>query len=322
MTAAEVRRAMWLTPSLMGTLALAGLARIAVAAIEEVLPLWPGVLLGAAVIVWPAWMTIRARRRYRSRLSELSDPITGSLSIGEPPTPLRLSTRLWLIGSPVLVVVAMVLVVNGPGDGNTCVTKGIATAAAREGICQRGANLFGGGATYNVVDAGHVLHMPGYDAQLLATTTRTGPVDNAAENPTFYPNGLGTLVCLKVALTNRGSTALTYDAGGADVDLLLQGKSPGTAYDFPDVPNVITEPSPSLAAMPPIQPGQTAVGWVAFVAPLWALDTLNAKATDLEFLLPSNGDAGPSAAAYIGQIRLWKAANTAGARALTNDPKS
>ncbi len=60
--------------------------------------------------------------------------------------------------------------------------------------------------------------------------------------------------------------------------------------------------------MAPIQPGQTAVGWVAFVAPQWALQTLNARATDLEFLLSANGDAGPSAAAYIGQIRLWKAA--------------
>jgi hypothetical protein len=322
MTAAEVRRAMWLTPLAMGTLAVGWAARVAAAAIDEEVPVWLAGLLIVVSTAWSVALVISALRRYRSRLWELSDPITGSLSIGEPPTPLRLSTHLWLIGSPVLVAVTIGLVVVLPGAGNTCVTKGIATAVAREGICKRDANLFGGGVTYNVVDAGHVLHMPGYDAQLLATTTRTGPVNNAAENPTLYPNGLGMLVCLKVAITNRGATALTYDAGGADVDLVLQGRSSGSAYDFPDVPNVVTEPSPSVAAMPPIQPGHTAVGWVAFVAPLWVLDTLNARATDLDFLLPANGDAGPSAAAYIGQIRLWKAANTAGARALTNHPQS
>ncbi len=321
MTVAEIKRAMWLLPVWMGTVVLAALAPILAGAIEEELPMWLAVLLGAAVIAWPAWVTIRARRRYRARLRELSDLITGAPSIAERPAPLPLRFRLWLIASPLLVVIVLVLVVTAPGDGNSCVTKGIATAAAREGICQRGASLFGGGVTYNVVDAGHVLRMPGYDAQLLATTTLTTPVSNAASDPALYPDGTGTLVCLEVAITNRRSTPLTYDAAGADVDLLLQSpRSPATAYQFPDLPNANGEPSPSLAAMPPIQPGQTAVGWVAFVAPEWALQTLNARATDLEFLLPTNGDAGPSAASYVGQIRLWKSANAAGARALADNP--
>ena len=130
-------------------------------------------------------VAVRARRRYRARLGELRDPIPGSLSVAQALSPLPLGVRLWLMGAPLLVVVALVLVASAPGDGDACVTQGIATAPAREGICQRGANLFGGGVTYHVVDAGHVLQMPGYDAQLLATTTRIGPVTNAAENPTL-----------------------------------------------------------------------------------------------------------------------------------------
>ncbi len=75
------------------------------------------------------------------------------------------SVRLWLVAVPVLAAAALWLVARAPGAGNTCLAKGIVTAG-QEGICHRDANLFGAGVTFNVVDAGHVLHMPGYDAQL------------------------------------------------------------------------------------------------------------------------------------------------------------
>jgi hypothetical protein len=72
--------------------------------------------------------------------------------------------------------------------------------------------------------------------------------------------------------------------------------------------------------MSPIQPGQTAIGWVAFVAPQWALETLNARATDLQFLRPTSHGMDSPGAGYIGQIRLWKAANASGTQALANRP--
>lgn len=316
---------MWLMPVAMGTAVLAAFARVAVATIDEQLPLWAAAALAVVIAAWPTAVTIRARRRYSARLAELGDPLFGSALTDQPLAPLPLLSRVWLLGTPVLVLVAVGLAVNARGLGNTCVTKGIATAAAREGTCLRGGNLFGGGVTYTVVDAGRVLSMPGFDARLLATTTRIGPVSNAAQSPDFYPNGFGTLVCLKVAITNRGSTTITYDSSGTDVWLLLQNRDSAAgagSYYFPDVPEANEEPNPSLAALPPIQPGQTVVGWVAFVAPQWALQTLNARATDLEFLLPSNGHGGPNAASYIGQIRLWKAAGTAGKRALADNPNA
>lgn len=319
MSAAEVRRAMWVVPVAMGTSALVGLAYLAVAVIEERIAWWLALVFAAVLVVWPAVVTIRARRNYRERLSELRDPITGSLPVADPPSPLAVSTRLWLLGTPVLVVVVVVLAASLPGAGNTCAAKGITTAAAREGICQRGTNLFGGGTTYNVVDAGHVLHMPGIDAQLLATSARVTPVTDAAISPDFYPNGAGMLVCLEIAITNRGASALTYDSGGTYVALLLQSRPPNTsAYELHDEIGVRGEPRPALASDGPIQPGQTETGWVAFVAPIWAMQTLSVASTHLDFALPNSQ--GVQTATYLGQIRLWKAANRRGTQALTNRP--
>lgn len=321
MSFAELKRAMWLLPLWMAVASLAAEARVAVAAIEEAIPLWLAVVLAVGCLAPTVVVVIRGRRRYRARLQELGTTMGSSFAFAEPLAPLPLRLRLWLIGVPLLAAAVVVLVAVLPGDGDTCVTKGIATAAAHEGICQRGANLFGGGVTYNVVDAGHVLHMPGYDARLLATTMRPVPITNPATDRAFYPNGIGTLVCLEVAITNRGSLPMTFDAGGEDIDLLLQSpKSAGASDAFSDQPDLRGEPSPSLATMSPVQPGQTSVGWVAYIAPAWALQTLNARATDLDFLLPSNGDAGPFSASYVGQIRLWKAGNAIGARALGEPP--
>jgi hypothetical protein len=315
MSAAEVRRAMRLLPVVMATSTLAGIARIAIAAIQEQIAAWLAVAMIVGLAAWLVVATLRVRRRYRARLNDLRDPITGSWQAAEALAPLPVRVRLWLIGTPVLVAVAVVLSVGLPGAGNTCVSKGIATAAAREGICKRGANLFGGGITFNVVDAGHVLQMSGFDAQLLATSAVVTPVSNASISPNYYPNGTGMLVCLKIALTNDGATPLAYDASGGEVSLLLQDPSnPNTSDYFTDEPNLNQEPRPSLATVGPIQPGQTETGWVAFVAPQWAMRTLNARATDLQFKLPDNSTT------YLGQIRLWKAANAQGTRVLVNHP--
>lgn len=320
MTAAEVRRAIWLTPVAMGTAALAGMARIGVAAIQETLPLWLAGVLGIALLVGPAIAAHQARRRYRARLLELSSPITDFGPVADPLKPLPMGVRAWLVAAPLLAVGALVLAATSPGVGSTCAARGISTPVAREGTCLRGANLFGRGVTYNVVDAGHVLRMPGVDAQLLATTMQPVVITDPQLSPSFYPHGTGTLVCFEVAITNRGPARLTYDAGGADVDLLLQDvQSRADSYEFADLPRVGHEPMPALAGQPPIQPGQTAVGWVAFDAPEWAPETLTSRASDLEFRLPADGNATKPRNGYVGQIRLWKAANAAGTRALTDN---
>lgn len=155
----------------------------------------------------------------------------------EPLKPLSMGLRAWLIAVPLLTLCALALAATTPGAGSTCASKGISTPAAREGHCLREANLFGRGVTYNVVDAGHVLRMPHLDAELLATRTQTVIIANPQRNPSFYPNGTGTLVCFELAITNHGPAPLSYDAGGADVDLLLQGpRSRPDSYELADMP--------------------------------------------------------------------------------------
>jgi hypothetical protein len=312
---------MWLTPVAVGTAALGGLARIGVAAIQETLPLWVAGSLGIALLVWPVIATHHIRRRYRARLAELCNPRTDFEPLAEPLRPLPMGVRAWLIAAPLIAVGALALAATAPGVGSTCASKGISTPAAREGRCLREANLFGSGVTYNVVDAGHILRMPGLTAELLATKTQAVIITDPQRNPSFYPHGTGTLVCFEVSITNHGPAPLSYDAGGTDVDLLLQGtRSPSDSYELPDMPGVGHEPIPALADQPPIQPGQTTIGWVAFDAPQWAPETLTTRASDLEFRLPTNGNASEPGDAYVGQIRLWKAANAAGARALADEP--
>ena len=310
---------MWLTPVAVGTAALAGVARIGVAAIQEMVPLWLAGLLGVALLVWPVVAARRARRRYRARLVELHDPITDLVPLAEPLRPLPVGVRAWLVAAPLLALGAIAVAATSPGVGSTCAGRGISTLAAREGMCLRRANLFGRGVTYHVVDAGHVLRMPGVDVQLLATMWQPVVITDPQRSPSFYPNGTGTLVCIEVAITNRRPAPLAYDAAGSDVDLLLQDvQSRQDSHPFADLPGVGHEPMPALADQRPIQPGQTAVGWVAFDAPEWAPETLTSRATDLEFRLPSNGNPATPRNDYIGQIRLWKPANAAGVRALTD----
>jgi hypothetical protein len=323
MTAGEVRRAMWLAPVAAGTAALAGLARIGVAAIQETLPLRLAVLLAVPLVVWPAITARKARRRHRARLIRLQSGSADFESAAEPLAPLPKSVRAWLVAAPLFALGALTLAATSPGAGSTCVDRGISTSAAREGTCVRAANLFGHGVTYYVVDAGHVLDMPGADVELLATTTQPVVITDPQRRPNFYPSGVGTLVSFEVAITNRGSTPLTYDANGTDVDLLLQDpQSPSHSYALIDQPGVGHEPIPALADQPPVQPGHTTVGWVAFDAPAWAPETLNSRATDLEFRLPADGNPTKSRDSYVGQIRLWRAANAAGARALTDKAAS
>jgi hypothetical protein len=65
----------------------------------------------------------------------------------------------------------------------SCEAAQISTPAAYEGMCGCGLGPLGGGTAYNVVNAGHILHMPGYDARLLAT--RLMPL--RVSNPQVWP---------------------------------------------------------------------------------------------------------------------------------------
>jgi hypothetical protein len=311
MNAAEVKRALWVMPLVMVTMWLAAVGRLALLAIQEEIALWLAVVLALVFAALPALLVIREQRRFRARLDQLRDPILGSLPAAEVPSPLP--RRLWLslIATPVLVVLGLVFVARAPGAGNTCVSKGIATTAAREGICQREATLVGGGFTYNVVDSGHTLRIPGYSAQLLGSEGVSIPVAGPNADARDYPHGEGLLLSFEIAITNTGHGPLTFDTSDQDVEVGIPN-----AVNDPAEPTWTQSfglqdgPRPQFASAPAISPGATRVGWFSFIVPIWAGGHIHSRFADLD-LEPADG---PND--YLGQIRLWKAATAAGRKAL------
>ena len=205
----------------------------------------------------------------------------------------------------------MFLIASHAWARDSCSTAGISTPAGREGTCARYQGLFGGKTIYTVVNAGHVLRMPGYDAQLLATNVHPTQVSNPQSDPGAYPNGEGMLVSLEISVANTSRAPLAFDVAGRDVDLLIDNlNDPDYSISFPDLPNAAGEPEPAIADLGPIAPNDTRAGWVSFVAPIWSQTVLHERAADLEFYRPGREQG------YVGQIRLWKAANSAGEAAL------
>jgi hypothetical protein len=303
---------MWLSPMALGITVLAGAARVAVATIAEELPLWLGILLIVLIAACPALLTVRLRRRYRARLLELGDPITGNPITGTLPfagarAPLPFRVRLWLIGAPLLTATALFLSATLPGDGDTCVTKGISTAAARQGICQRGANVFGGGVTYIVVDAGTPLSMPGYQARLIGSTlapiTVSGPYATAA----LYPGHRGVLVSFELEITNTSGKPLEQDIDQMVAATVTEAGGTEDASQWWPATHLTVAPMPQLDSEPILTAEQSEEGWVSIIMPTSIQSLVNAPRSDLDFY-PADG--------YVGQIRLWKADNAAGAAAL------
>lgn len=200
----------------------------------------------------------------------------------------------------------------------SCASAQISTPAAREGKCARWQGPFDDGTVYNVVDAGHVLHMPGYDVELLETQVVPTRVSNAEVWPSAYPAGRGQLVSFELLITSQSDAPLTFEGAGRDADLLIndpEGVGPATV-SFPDLPDPHGGPGASLVDSGAIPPHITTIRWVSFVAPIWVESVLHQRAADLE--LYRAGDASHS---YVGQIRLWKWANAAGQAALGLAPQ-
>ncbi|MHB8691911.1 MAG: hypothetical protein ACYDHH_11745 [Solirubrobacteraceae bacterium] len=220
--------------------------------------------------------------------------------------------RALLAGLIVLAAVVLPTVLTlGPGD--TCVSKGIATPAGREGICVRTLGLLGASTTYNVVDSGHTLHMPGYDVRLLSSTSRVTTVTGG--DTADYPGGTGLLVSYLVSITNTQDSPLLFDTAGQDTDLALPYR--------PNDPNTPTwgqvlqpqgAPTPQVGQQGPIPAHTFLTGWLTFVVPLKLEQYLNTRPADLEFYRPGQERG------YVGQIRLWKYASSEAEKALQANP--
>ena len=198
-------------------------------------------------------------------------------------------------------------------ENDSCAQAQISTPVGAEGTCTRGGGPFGwfGATTYNVVDSGDTLRMPGYDVTLMQNTITSVAVNGPAS---AYPGSIGLLVSFEVAVSNTGSVPLTPDGDPSDFDLaaIPIGANCGTCISLaPQALSAPNGPAPQLNVLGTVAPGATATGWVSFVVPPWTRPYLNARPADLEVHPP--GD--PSS--YIGQIRLWKWATSQGQAAAT-----
>lgn len=86
----------------------------------------------------------------------------------------------------------------------------------------------------------------------------------------------------------------------------------GESYVYNDEAQASGGPGPFVADFGQIGRGQTEVGWVGFVTPLWTAAALRTGTNDLDFYRPGQEQG------YDGDIRLWKAATPQGAQAIAN----
>lgn len=165
------------------------------------------------------------------------------------------------------------------------------------------------GGEIRAVDAGQVLHMPGYDVQLLATSIGSTPVASPSPDPVLYPARQGTSVSFEILLTSTSSQTVSLPQTSREISLqLVDINRPGYAYDFPVTAGTFGEPGSPMAQVGSLPPRGSTSGWVSFVAPSWAEQVIHLQGSDLEFApLADSG--------YEPEIRLWKAATVAGAAA-------
>jgi len=199
---------------------------------------------------------------------------------------------------------------NAVGGYPGCAEAGFNAPGSREGVCVR-ADSTGATTLYDVVDRGHPLRMPEYEARILGFQIKPTRVSNAAENEDLYPHGHGELVSFEVMITNTGGRPIQFGAGTATAPAAsyparplveLGVPSPGSIRNvgYPAIVKGRGAPTPSVFEPRPIAPRRHVVGWVTFVAPPWSQDTLGLMPADIEFFrLDGNAD-------YVGQVRLWK----------------
>jgi hypothetical protein len=191
-----------------------------------------------------------------------------------------------------------------------CSTGGFSTAAGREGRCSRYDGLFSS-TEYNVVDRGHTLNMPEYDARLVASQFSPTRISGTSVDEARYPGRRALLVSEELTITNTSSRPLQFGSGphaGAPFYpahpqmQLLVPVEPGRNLEdvYIELVDANGAPGPSLTSQPPMPAHASVSGWVSFVVPVAAIGLLAARPADLDFARVGHPGG------YVGQIRLWK----------------
>jgi uncharacterized RDD family membrane protein YckC len=248
----------------------------------------------------------------RQRLGDLAARTAVARASAAVPPPARttLLERIALWAYPCVWIAPAVLLFVLVPDVRLlpCHEVGISSASGTEGSCLvQGPN--GEQGVFDVANSGHTLRMPGFSVRLVRTRTRPAP--RALRGARYYRNGSTTVVGLKLAVRNTGDVPLRFDRNSREVVLGAPNLG-GQMVAGRELPPAARPGFRSFARSGPIAPGRTRTAWVSFGVPPGVVSQLRQPVAGLAILHPG------SSAGYqhYGELRLWRAATPAGARAL------
>jgi uncharacterized RDD family membrane protein YckC len=221
----------------------------------------------------------------------------------------RVRDRLALVGYPLMWLAPAVLLfaLVPAARAKPCTEGAVNWSSPREGMCTSAGELeaytpAGGLVTYTFVNAGHTLHMDGYDARLQATAIRGYDVD-----PDLASVGIGTRIVwvdVKVEVTNTGDRELGF--GG-----IARGPQYIFASSSPTAPGgLFAVPSRDRSFDRPLAPGEVRRAWLRYELPTDLLTEKGPSNAAIGFIAVGNGSTGRD----VGEIRLAHVANRQGAR--------
>ena len=249
-----------------------------------------------------------ASGRRRQRFGDLAaGTVVTRASFAPEKAEMRGSNLLALIAYPIVWLAPAVLffVFMPAARAESCDDAGITTDAQREGTC-----IDGDGRVYTIVDAGHTLHMRGYDARLTRTAIRFARIPELARHG--FPGGDAAVLGFKVIIENTGDKPLRVDRRG-DFALYNLMDPSGRTRHIGELPLRFRAGFRPLGSdRRPVRPGATRRGWLRFVVPEVVVGRLPLTNASLGLGLPSHEDHDR----YMGQFRLYRAANVKGASAL------
>ena len=189
-----------------------------------------------------------------------------------------------------------------------CGEVGMSAPSGKEGSCL--VREHGRLAVFDAVNAGHTLRLPGFSVRLVRTNTRPAP--RGLRGAVYYRNDSTTVVAFKLAVHNSSDRPISFDRRWREVVLGVTRPDGLGTVPVRELPPRARPGFRSFGQYRRIAPGRTRVAWVSFGIPPAAVPQLWQPVAGLAILHVEPSDGYP----HLGELRLWRAATPAGARAL------
>jgi uncharacterized RDD family membrane protein YckC len=258
-------------------------------------------------------LTMVLSRGRRQRLGDLAARTAVVRSDAPGPRPARptLRERLALFAYPCTWLAPFVLLYALVPDARVlpCGEVGISARSGKEGSCLLSSH--GRLAVFDSANAGHTLHMPGFSLRLVRTTTRLAPA--RVRGAIYYRNDSTTVAAFELAVHNSSHHPIAFDRNWREVVLGVTRPDGLGTVPVRELPPRARPGFRSFGQYRRIAPGHTRVAWVSFGIPAEAVPQLWQPVAGLAILHAEPNDGYP----HVGELRLWRAATPAGARALS-----